>query len=89
MEGKVALVTGAGSGIGKATAVLLARQGAIVGTLGHTEDEIRETVNEIQADGGKAVPLIADVADAQAMERLVNMVFWFAAMDMVCRVLSV
>lgn len=72
LEGKVALVTGAGSGIGKATAVLLARQGAVVGTLGHTEDEIRETVNEIKADGGKAVPLIADVADARAMERAVG-----------------
>jgi NAD(P)-dependent dehydrogenase (short-subunit alcohol dehydrogenase family) len=72
LEGKVALVTGAGSGIGKAAAVRLAREGATVGALSRTEDEIRQIVQEIEADGGKAVSLVADVADAAAMERAVG-----------------
>jgi NAD(P)-dependent dehydrogenase (short-subunit alcohol dehydrogenase family) len=72
LEGKVALVTGAGSGIGKATAIRFARAGAIVGALGHTEDEIRQIVQEIESGGGKAVPLIADVAASGAMERAVG-----------------
>jgi NAD(P)-dependent dehydrogenase (short-subunit alcohol dehydrogenase family) len=71
LEGKVALVTGAGSGIGKATAIRLARAGATVGALSHTEDEIRQVVQEIETGGGKAVALVADVADAVAMERAV------------------
>ena len=72
LQGKVALVTGAGSGIGKATAIRLAREGATVGALSHTKDEIRQTVREIADGGGKSVPLIADVADAAAMERAVG-----------------
>src|SRR3954469_16076131 len=62
LEGKVALVTGAGSGIGKATTPRLARAGATVGALSHTEDEILQVVQEIETGGGKAVALVADVA---------------------------
>jgi NAD(P)-dependent dehydrogenase (short-subunit alcohol dehydrogenase family) len=68
LEGKAALVTGAGSGIGKATAVRFAREGAAVGVLSHTRDEVEATVREIEAGGGKAVALVADVSDAAAME---------------------
>lgn len=53
MKGKVALVTGAGSGIGKATAVMLGGGGAKVGVLTHTESEAREAEQEIGAKGAK------------------------------------
>lgn len=71
LDGKVALVTGAGSGIGKAAALRLAREGARIGVLSHTESEIRKTVGEIEQAGGKALALTADVADAAQMERAV------------------
>jgi NAD(P)-dependent dehydrogenase (short-subunit alcohol dehydrogenase family) len=71
LEGKVALVTGAGSGIGKAAALKLAREGAAVGVLSHTEDEIRKTADEIKQAGGRAIPLVADVGDAGQMENAV------------------
>jgi NAD(P)-dependent dehydrogenase (short-subunit alcohol dehydrogenase family) len=72
MKGKVALVTGAGSGIGRATAVMLAGAGARVGVLTHTEGEAREAEQEIRAKGGEAVVLVADVADAQQMQGAVE-----------------
>ena len=61
--GKVALVTGAGSGIGRAAALLLAREGAAVAALGRTEGPVRETVAEIEAAGGEALALVADVGE--------------------------
>lgn len=72
LQDKVALVTGAGSGIGKAAAIRLAKEGARVGALSDTEVEVRETAREIEAAGGEALPLCADVADAAALERCVE-----------------
>lgn len=71
LEGKVALITGAGSGIGKAAALLFAREGARVAALSHTEDEVHQTAREIEAQGGAALALVADVADAEQMQRAV------------------
>lgn len=74
LKGKVALITGAGSGIGKAAALLLAREGARVGALGHTEDEVRQTVQEIERAGGAALALFADISQADQMQRAVQQV---------------
>jgi NAD(P)-dependent dehydrogenase (short-subunit alcohol dehydrogenase family) len=71
LQGKVALVTGAGSGIGKATALRFAREGAMVGVLSHTEDEIRKVAEEIEQAGGRTVALVADVADEGQMRKAV------------------
>jgi NAD(P)-dependent dehydrogenase (short-subunit alcohol dehydrogenase family) len=75
-EGQTALVTGAGSGIGKGAALTLARGGAYVGLLGRTEDELEETLAEIRAAGGEAMVLLADVSQedemAKAIDRLIS-----------------
>ena len=67
LAGKVALVTGAGSGIGKAAALRLAQAGAAVGVLSHTESEIRQTAEEITRAGGRGLPLTADISSADQM----------------------
>ena len=59
---RVALVTGAGSGIGQASALLLAREGAKVAALGRTESELEATVNKIREDGGEGMVVTADVS---------------------------
>lgn len=71
LDGKVALVTGAGSGIGEAAAKLLAAHGARIGALGRSDDELKDVVKEIKQQGGEAVPLVADISDAAAMQAAV------------------
>ncbi|MFC5412916.1 SDR family oxidoreductase [Larkinella bovis] len=66
--GKVALVTGAGSGIGKAAALLLARRGARVAALGRTNSELQQTVRQIRQEGGEAIALLADIAKPDEMQ---------------------
>lgn len=71
LNGKVALVTGAGSGIGKATALKLAREGAAVVVMSRTREEVDATAAEIEKAGGKAKAAVADVTDDGAMRSLV------------------
>jgi NAD(P)-dependent dehydrogenase (short-subunit alcohol dehydrogenase family) len=68
LEGKVALVTGGGSGIGEAAAKLMAKEGARVGVLGRTESELRKVCQDIEANGGSAIPLVADISKPQEMK---------------------
>lgn len=68
LQGKVALITGGGSGIGKATAFLFAEHGAKVALLGRTESELNAVASEIKARGGEAVALLADVSKPETME---------------------
>ncbi|MFZ6028636.1 MAG: SDR family oxidoreductase [Chloroflexota bacterium] len=71
-EGKVALITGAGSGIGEATACRFAAEGARVGALGRTPDELAQLVERIERDGGEAIPLVADISHPDAVERSIG-----------------
>ncbi|MDP9315301.1 MAG: SDR family NAD(P)-dependent oxidoreductase, partial [Chloroflexota bacterium] len=54
LEGKVALITGAGSGIGKAAALRLAQAGAKVALLSRSADELEKVAGEIERDQGEA-----------------------------------
>lgn len=72
LDGKVALVTGAGSGIGKAAALLLAAEGAKVGALSDTEGEISKVVKQIERAGGEAIALVADVSQPSQMQKAVE-----------------
>ena len=69
LGGKVALVTGAGSGIGKATALLMAREGAKVIAISRTDNEIDQTVSEIKQAGGEALSITADISSVEDMQR--------------------
>ncbi len=62
LHGHVALVTGASRGIGRATALMLARLGASVALLARSADELAATAQQIEAGGGQALALAADVA---------------------------
>ena len=64
----VAVVTGGGRGIGREIALQQAREGAKVAVISRTAREIDETVSMIEAEGGRAIALTADVADCAAVE---------------------
>jgi NAD(P)-dependent dehydrogenase (short-subunit alcohol dehydrogenase family) len=72
LQDKVALITGAGSGIGRAAANALAKEGAKVVALGRTEDELKETVQEIKDAGGEAISLVADISRPNEIEKAIS-----------------
>jgi NAD(P)-dependent dehydrogenase (short-subunit alcohol dehydrogenase family) len=74
LENKVALVTGAGSGIGKASALLFAKEGARVAALGRTKEAIDQTVEEIKQNSGEAMAVLADISDAGQMQRAIDQI---------------
>src|SRR5262249_47010895 len=68
LDGKRALVTGAGRGLGLAAASALADAGAHVTLAARTENEIKEAAEAIRARGQKAEPLVVDVRDVQSVK---------------------
>lgn len=68
----VAIVTGASSGIGRATAKAIATEGARVGLSARREAELKELAQEIEADGGEALVLPTDVRDRTQVERMIE-----------------
>lgn len=72
LEGKVALITGGGSGIGRATAILLANEGAKVAIADWVAEGAEDTVRTIKAAGGEAIFIEADVSKAKDAENMVK-----------------
>ena len=69
---KIALVTGAGSGIGRAVALSFAKEGALVGVSDLDSDAANKTTSEIVEAGGKAISVRADVSNGKQVERMVR-----------------
>ena len=72
LDGKVTLVTGAGSGIGRATSLEMARNGARVAVADVDEDGGRETVDAIEKAGGEAIFVRADVTSSAEIEHVIR-----------------
>lgn len=72
LNGKVAYVTGAGSGLGKAAAIKLAQEGAKVACLSRTSTQINEVAAEIKAAGGEAIAILGDVSSPEDMQAAVQ-----------------
>jgi NAD(P)-dependent dehydrogenase (short-subunit alcohol dehydrogenase family) len=72
LKGKVALITGGGSGMGRASCVLFAREGARVAVVDRVADAGQETVRMIRDEKGEASFIEADVSDAADVERMVG-----------------
>lgn len=82
--GKSALVTGAGSGIGRATAIALAKAGARVALVSRTMEELQKVVREIEADGGEAKAYEADVSIPQEISAVTDaLTAQFGGLDIV------
>jgi NAD(P)-dependent dehydrogenase (short-subunit alcohol dehydrogenase family) len=72
LEGKVALITGAGEGIGRAAALLLAKEGARIGALGRHREDLDKVVGEIEKAGGQATVLLADISRVDEVKAAVD-----------------
>src|SRR6202012_2538600 len=72
LAGRVALVTGASSGIGEATAIILAKHGARIAVSARRKDRLDDLMKRIVAEGGQAIALPGDVSNEDTATRAVT-----------------
>jgi len=72
VAGKVVVVTGGSSGIGQATAVMMARAGAHVAIVARSKDKLAEAVQEIEVEGGTARSFAADLTDMDSCDKVID-----------------
>lgn len=75
LNGKVAIITGAGKGIGKAIAIAYAKQGMRICCIARTLNDIKLTVNEIKNSGGDAIAISCDVTNYEKLKEAVQNTF--------------
>ena len=73
LKGKVAVISGAGRGLGRATAIAMAREGASVTIFSRTEDELREVEESIRSMNGRVAAMRGDAARGEDLHRVVAM----------------
>lgn len=89
-EGLVAFVTGAGSGIGKSTAVMMAQEGANVVIADINLDGLQETASDIESSGQTALVIQLDVSDAKACKEAVDQTInEFGKLDVLCNIAGI
>ncbi len=72
LDGKVALITGAGQGVGQGIAFALAAEGAVIAVSGRTASKLDDTCKQIEERGGRAKPFPCDVKDEGSLARMVD-----------------
>lgn len=72
LEGKVAIITGAGSGVGRAASLIFANEGARVVAAGRTLAKVEETAGLVEAGGGECLPLRCDVSDSSDVQAMID-----------------
>lgn len=72
LDGKIAIVTGAGQGVGEGIALALAKEGAAIVAAGRTEAKVVATCEKIAGFGGRALPVLADICRPPDIARIVD-----------------
>ena len=72
LEGKRAIVTGAGQGVGRGIALAFASEGCAIAAAGRTESKLHDVVKEIETRGARGIPVVCDVGDAEQIEHCVQ-----------------
>ena len=75
LKNRVAIVTGATKGIGKAIAIKMANAGVKVAVVGRDAERAHKLVNDINADGGEAIAMLADISDENVCKRVCDEVY--------------